>query len=307
MKKIFAIIMALCLALALGACNIGSVTAMRGNGNVVEQTIAIDEHEPGFSLEIRNVSFQGNFRDNPSIVIDESLGHEVVITTDNNIAELITVNQNDGAVVISAGRAMRFAPTQLTITTGLPITSLDIGGAWEITHNCTRVTDFSARISGSVRGAFAFNELDDLSLVLSGSGRISMRGAAENFRLTLSGSGRLEAFDLIAAAAEITISGSGRSETTIMDQLNATITGSGRIAAQGSAQEARLHIAGSGQVEAFDLTAETANVTVSGSGRAELTVTEELDATVSGSGRITYDGRPRVNQRVSGSGRITQR
>ena len=49
---------------------------------------------------------------------------------------------------------------------------------------------------------------------------------------------------------------------------------------------------------------ESATVTVSGSGGAQVDVTEFLDATVDGSGSITYRGDPRVAQDVDCSGSV---
>ena len=309
-KRVMVCGLALCLVFALGGCSISfggtsiGLGATRGSGNVVEQTTAIDADEAGFSLEIRDISLQGNFNFSPSIVIDETLGDEIVLTTDDNIAELIRVDQRGSSIVVSGGR---FRPSELIIATGLPITELSVGGSWSISHSCTRVTEFSAQIRGSVRGGFAFGALDRLSLQLSGSGRLSMEGAAEHARLTLSGSGDLNAFGLQAETADITISGSGRADITVAEQVNATVSGSGRLGLQGTAEHARLLLSGSGNINAFELEAETADVTVSGSGRADITVTEQLNATVSGSGRIVYDGNPRVSQTVRGSGRVQAR
>ena len=57
-----------------------------------------------------------------------------------------------------------------------------------------------------------------------------------------------------------------------------------------------------------ELESATARVSVSGSGQADVVVSEELDASVSGSGAIRYSGGPsRVREEVSGSGSVTGR
>jgi hypothetical protein len=43
---------------------------------------------------------------------------------------------------------------------------------------------------------------------------------------------------------------------------------------------------------------------LTGSGRIEVGVKEEIDASVTGAGSILYWGSPRVAQRVSGSGSV---
>ena len=69
----------------------------------------------------------------------------------------------------------------------------------------------------------------------------------------------------------------------------------------------RASISGSGTYDGVALDSQDARVGVSGSGRAEVTVTGTLDATISGSGSITYDGGPSVTSEVSGSGSIAAR
>jgi len=310
-RKIIACLLALGPAmLALGGCAPG--LAMRGNGNIVERAFLLfpDDTDERFHLEIAGLNLQGiNLR--TTIVIDENLERQVFITTDENIAEQISFQHSDdpggNTIAIRSNRARRLSPTELTITTGLPITSLTVGGSWHIEHNCSRVTDFTARVSGSARGAFNFDELEQLDMTISGSGRVSVQGEANAANLRISGSGRIEAFGLAAQTADLNISGSGRTELYVAEQLNATLSGSGRAAVRGTADAANLRITGSGRVEAFELEAQTAEVTIGGSGRAELNVVEELNARVSGSGRVIYDGNPRISQQTSGSGRITAR
>ncbi|MGA1227538.1 MAG: GIN domain-containing protein [Tamlana sp.] len=61
----------------------------------------------------------------------------------------------------------------------------------------------------------------------------------------------------------------------------------------------------SGDFHGFNLQANNTDVSVAGSGDAEVVSKETLKARVSGSGNIVYKGDPKMDTKVAGSGRIT--
>lgn len=83
--------------------------------------------------------------------------------------------------------------------------------------------------------------------------------------------------------------------------------GSGSLRLRGEASDYTATIQGSGSINAFDHATRTTIVTVSGSGTAEVFVTEQLDVTIDGSGNVRYRGDPtNVNQEISGSGTVSK-
>lgn len=92
-------------------------------------------------------------------------------------------------------------------------------------------------------------------------------------------------------------------------QLRAGINGSGDIFIRdGNADGFDVVITGSGDMHAFGLSAKKATVKLSGSGEAEVKVSEDLDVNITGSGNVYYMGTPgRVNTRITGSGKVIKR
>jgi hypothetical protein len=86
--------------------------------------------------------------------------------------------------------------------------------------------------------------------------------------------------------------------------LDASISGSGMIRLQGTADEIDGSVSGSADLDLARVAARRATVRVSGSGDVVVQVTESLDAEVSGSGDVRYLGTPRVEARTSGSGSV---
>jgi hypothetical protein len=92
-------------------------------------------------------------------------------------------------------------------------------------------------------------------------------------------------------------------------QLRASINGSGDIFIRdGNADVFDVVITGSGDLYAFGLSAKKAIVKLSGSGEAEVKVSEDLDVNITGSGNVYYMGTPgRLNTRITGSGKVIKR
>lgn len=86
---------------------------------------------------------------------------------------------------------------------------------------------------GDLNGVNDF-ELDDLTIVLSGVGNITLSGEVDNLTCVLSGVGNLYAFDLETSHCTLTISGLVDAEITVNDQLDVVISGSGVVYYKGS-------------------------------------------------------------------------
>jgi hypothetical protein len=146
-----------------------------------------------------------------------------------------------------------------------------------------------------------------LNLAVSGSGSMELESdVTGDVDADVSGSGKIE---LKGKCRDFDshVSGSGRvnMNITIAERAQFGISGSGKIQATGTAQEVRATISGSGEVLAANLVVERCDVRISGSGDVEINVNKELDANISGSGTVTYKGNPaHVNSHSSGSGSV---
>ncbi|MBK1439020.1 DUF2807 domain-containing protein [Parapedobacter sp. ISTM3] len=138
---------------------------------------------------------------------------------------------------------------------------------------------------GSVTAYVTAKRLDGVAQ--SGSGSITIMGtiSGDELNASVSGSGR------IAFAANVQL-------------CNASVSGSGRITASGSATESNVSISGSGRFDGRELKSRSANLKVSGSGNIMIHADERLEASISGSGNVHYSGNAQTNVRTSGSGRL---
>jgi hypothetical protein len=131
-----------------------------------------------------------------------------------------------------------------------------------------------------------YESVDNVSL--SGSGDIWNEGSlvSNNFDTSLSGSG-----DVV-----LKISAS---------KAKASVSGSGDLTLTGSATKLIASVTGSGDFHGFDLDSIDVDVSVTGSGDADVNCSGALKARVTGSGDIEYRGKPtREDSKVVGSGSI---
>jgi hypothetical protein len=142
---------------------------------------------------------------------------------------------------------------------------------------------------------------------VSGSGSLQIEAAVNNeLEANVSGSGRIN-LKCTAKNFDSNVSGSGKIEVTgtISDRADFSISGSGKIEASGVANAVKTSISGSGKLLAANLETNTCDVRISGSGNVEINVTNNLDVRISGSGNVAYKGNPNhLNTSSSGSGSI---
>lgn len=109
----------------------------------------------------------------------------------------------------------------------------------------------------------------------------------------------------------IRIAGAGNvavSSPLALDSLYCLISGTGSITVSGSVRREVVLVAGAGSVYSGDMISSICSATISGTGNAEVNVTDQLDALITGVGSITYSGNPPVvHQVVSGVGSVIRK
>jgi hypothetical protein len=89
------------------------------------------------------------------------------------------------------------------------------------------------------------------------------------------------------------------------DVVKAEVSGSGKMAIKGYATSMDAVVSGSGSINAFNCPLEKAKIKVSGSGVAELNVTDTIEATVVGSGSVKHKGNTKnATKKIYGSGSV---
>ena len=111
-----------------------------------------------------------------------------------------------------------------------------------------KTDDMELAVSGSGRIEVE-TDAGELESAISGSGKIELSGKCDYNDVSISGSGRLLAEDLESDRYYISISGSGNCRINVNKQIEARVSGSGRIYYKGNPDKVNSNISGSGSVK----------------------------------------------------------
>lgn len=214
-----------------------------------------------------------------------------------------------------------FALTATGLVVVLAVSACNISvfgerGSGNVIIESRTVTDFDEIVlSSSGRVIVDVNGVESLTIEAEDNIMPLLTTEVHNGRLELGTKSNISptvtvVYTISAATLDgVSVSGSGDITAVGIDSesFKAEISGSGLIEPAGTSDALDVEISGSGRYAGANLAAVVATVDVSGSGRAEVNATDELDADVSGSGTVEYIGDPTLDSSISGSGDISQR
>jgi hypothetical protein len=223
------------IAIMIQSCD--TIIFERGNGDLAIRTIAVDE--------FKEIFLNGNYQ----VFLEQGEDPKVVIKTDDNLVDLITVESRRGTLAITNIKRIKGSDgIKIFITYG-KLERLISGGASSVFTN-TPIVGNQLELSMSGAGVMDLElEVTDLEVQLSGAGLIILEGEVEQQAVSLTGAGSLESFDLKSTNCEITISGVGGAEINVTGNLIAKISGLGGIEYRGSPKDIRREVSGIGKIK----------------------------------------------------------
>jgi len=165
--------------------------------------------------------------------------------------------------------------------------------------------DGSDELTFNQSGELHFTTAPTWSLSISGPAKTLDSLSVANGRIT--GDGPLDVTLTGPALRTVRLNGSG--EITLdrlqQDALDIEIHGSGTVHAEGRVETLKLAIAGSGDAQLEELSAQTAKVAIAGSGDADIAPLELAEISILGSGSVRLHTRPRnLSSKIQGSGEL---
>lgn len=206
---------ALCLGITLLGC---AYKTVEGDGKPVSETRSV---EPFNAIQLKG-SFQ--------VIVDTGQSQQVILTTDENIASSIETAVKGHTLIIKPKSGVRLKPT------AIPTVNITIQGLQAISSKGSS----NINIQDLVNNHFIAE--------LKGSGNLHLAGKTEKLIIGIKGSGAIDAKELQAKAVTINMRGSGEVIARAEQQLEITLSGSGKISYYGNPSALKQNIRGSGQV-----------------------------------------------------------
>ena len=127
--------------------------------------------------------------------------------------------------------------------------------------------------------------------------------------VALGGSGNIKSQSVLVNPDKMSLrlSGSGNIDVQVnTPELESKTSGSGNTKLSGSADEWDASLSGSGNFYCFGLNTQKAEVSINGSGDAEVMASKQLTLKINGSGNIKYRGNANVDSHINGSGSVSK-
>lgn len=219
------------------ACNFSGNNVVRGDGDPVTQTYHISFFD--------NIEFTGAY----NVVLTEGNEALVTIETDSNLHELLDVYVEQETLHISTKREQALRPTKMDVVIVYQeLDRIEVSGACKITSNETLVAENMAFDLSGASDVELTLEVSSLSTQVAGAGNISFQGTANEHRIDLAGASNLAAQNLITQSTHISLSGAGSATVYASDQLNATLSGVGKISYYGNPADKHISKSGLGSI-----------------------------------------------------------
>ena len=207
-------------------------------------------------------------------IITKEINLETIIGVDLQISNNVTIKQGTVQKVIITGNENIIALIKTEIHSGI----------WDIALLDACYTNYSLQIEITVPNIDTIN--------ISGSGNINVKDFdnQNDMVLKVSGSGDID-LNKVSGAENLNVKISGSGNINLLDDFSLL-------------ERIDVSMSGSGSFYGFNAQTKVCDVSNSGSGSNEVSVTEKLNVSISGSGNTYYKGNPEVIKSISGSGNI---
>lgn len=227
--------------ITLVSCENSYWNCLRGNGSIEKETRELQEYSAVISEGEYDVFY----------VPDSS--YYVILESDQNLLPYIRTRISGSTLIVDNGtRKCLRSEYPIRIYVHLPqIRSMTLTGSGLISAEAVYSDELSLSIEGSGKIDVSGIDVQNLSVLITGSGDVKLYGEADAADYTITGSGNIDAKNVLTDICLAEISGSGSIYCNAVSKLEAIISGSGSIYYLGSPSVSTL-ISGSGLVFNID-------------------------------------------------------
>jgi hypothetical protein len=223
------------LAVAISAC--GQLIGKRGNGERVTKTYSLDPYS--------QIMISGGYDIN--LVPSES--REVILKVDENLVDEINIYVKGAKLIIESERLLDSPGGIMIEVPAYHITELTSSGGSNI--DCSdpiESEDLKIELSGAGKIELKL-DVEKVNVELSGAALIYLEGVAKRLDVEMSGAGSFEAGEFEVVDCDINISGVGSALVNVSGNLDAQVSGLGRVEYLGDPKSVKGDVSGVGNVE----------------------------------------------------------
>jgi hypothetical protein len=155
----------------------------------------------------------------------------LVIEAEENLLPHLIAEVKGDELIISVERGYALQPTkdikyQLSVK---ELQAFSLSGAGDIKMDHLETGDFTLLSSGAGNFTFGDVQADSVDFRISGAGKATAAGKANELKIDISGAGSFDGADLQVQDAQVSISGLGSATVWAEDTLETDISGAGSV------------------------------------------------------------------------------
>jgi hypothetical protein len=245
-KKIVFLTLIVLVPLVSACCGIPDISDLipvsgeirRGSGDVVTREFDLT----GFDKVEVSHAFTVDIREGDSF--------SVVVGIDNNLVEYLRVEKRGGTLKIGLDTRRNYISSHGTAEVTMPeLTGLEVSGASTLTVGGFESTrDLTIEMSGA-SGLSGDIECGDARFRVSGSSNVTLRGAAEDLILDVSGASSVDLSAFPVADANVEVSGASAATVNASGRLDVAASGASNVKYLGSPTLGTIDSSGGSSVE----------------------------------------------------------
>jgi carbon monoxide dehydrogenase subunit G len=185
-----------------------------------------------------------HIRDIGQLILTQGEQESLVVEAEADVMPKVATNVRDGELILEVGRGwldkLTVGLSELSgnrvkyYLTARDIRGLRISGKGDITAGEIDTDKLKVGISGMGNVTISSLQAKKLSVSISGRGEFASAGSVVHQKVSISGSGDYVAIDLESHSAVVKISGQGNASVWANEELEATISGFGKVEYRGS-------------------------------------------------------------------------
>ena len=223
--------------------------AIKGNGIITSNIYKLSDGV--YSLDITKINF---LYKSGILEIDEKLTDSIVISSDQNILEMLSVDISSEkiTVTVSGEEAYRYNPTQFKITIGVPVSDMLIDGAFDVDVDISSVTKLNITSTGILNGEMNIGEVSEFNYVCTGKDSLKFYGRADTCNVTIKGVSEIDAINMVTRKTNITLFGASTYVAYVTEELKAELNGLATLKYAGAPERIIPVINGLGSIKEIE-------------------------------------------------------
>jgi len=237
--KSFAI--SIVMTLFLTSCSAQNWGKVKGDGNVITEKRSVGDFD--------ELGVSGSF----DVFLVKGKEGDLTIKIEENLLPYLVTEVANGKLKIRWKTG-----TSINTRKGVEITvafesinAIGLSGSGDIVGKDVIKSDtFEVAVSGSGDMDLEL-DVQKMEAAVSGSGDMDLKGTATNFEAAVAGSGDIDGVNLKTEKASLRVSGSGGITITVLNELDAKVSGSGSVKYKGKPSLEDVKVSGSGTVSTY--------------------------------------------------------